>query len=165
MNELTLDSRLFPGTVSAIIFRNGWEEVLAVMNLVKPGNWYGLPGGGIEEGETVLEALDRESREEAGPSIHNAVLISVKPGEYHHSFWLVTEWSGELNTEPGINPDNGIEETDVPQWLSVEGVLSQKIPFNSPHRKALIEALKPMLLVAAKDDKNAAFLLIECGIS
>ncbi|HIP33973.1 MAG TPA: NUDIX domain-containing protein [Bacteroidia bacterium] len=53
-------------TVRAVIFDN--ENNIALMNVSKD-NFHKLPGGGIDEGETKIEALKRECLEEAGVDI------------------------------------------------------------------------------------------------
>ena len=50
----------------AILFDN---QGLIPMLLVSEGGYHKLPGGGIEENETILEALIRESLEETGCKI------------------------------------------------------------------------------------------------
>lgn len=53
-------------TARAVIFDN--EKNIALMKVTK-GNFYKLPGGGIDEGEDVIDALQRECKEEAGVMI------------------------------------------------------------------------------------------------
>lgn len=50
----------------AIIFNTNGE--IAIMHVTKD-NYHKLPGGGVEEGEDLFEALKREALEEAGSKI------------------------------------------------------------------------------------------------
>ena len=52
---------------------------------VFPGEW-GLPGGGIEPGETVEEAVRREIREEVGLSLQLAEPLFFTDGTYVKTF-------------------------------------------------------------------------------
>ena len=52
---------------------------------VFPGQW-GLPGGGIEEGERMEPALRREMREELGIEISDIKPLFFKDGEHRKSF-------------------------------------------------------------------------------
>ena len=53
--------------VRAIVLKNGKMAILYVSN----ENYHKLPGGGIEQGENLYEALDREIMEEVGTTIEN----------------------------------------------------------------------------------------------
>lgn len=61
--------------VRAIIEHNG--QLLAVKNVVSQDDFYCLPGGGVELGESILEALERELVEELGirPIIGNLLYV------------------------------------------------------------------------------------------
>src|SRR5215213_4277386 len=52
---------------------------------VFPGQW-GLPGGGVESGERIAEALKREVFEELGVSLHTAKPVLFKDGLYEKTF-------------------------------------------------------------------------------
>lgn len=63
--------------VSAII-RNEEGEILLVQNRKGDSFYWGPPGGAVEEGETLEQALHREVREETGYAIRVTGLSSVR---------------------------------------------------------------------------------------
>ena len=77
------DSRAYPDrphlAASAAIIRDG--RVLIVRRARKPANGvYTLPGGVVEAGETLAEAVTREVREETGLEIEPVALAGFREG-------------------------------------------------------------------------------------
>src|SRR5579859_1351192 len=66
-------SARFRVAVSALIFENG-HVLLAHRRDI---DWWNLPGGGMESGETVDEALRREVYEETGLEVEIEQLVGV----------------------------------------------------------------------------------------
>lgn len=71
-------------TVSAIIFNPEGKILLCKSH--KWGNKYIIPGGHIELGEKMEEALKREIMEETGLNIYDIKLISLKESIYSDTF-------------------------------------------------------------------------------
>lgn len=67
-------SALFRVAVSALIFDDEGRVLLAHRRDI---DWWNLPNGGMEAGETVDEALQREVMEELGVSIEVGQLVGV----------------------------------------------------------------------------------------
>ncbi len=75
---MAFDDR-FRFSVHAAVLDSARESVLLVRQTYGDQRW-GLPGGGVEPGETIVDALARECREEIG--VH--VEIGPLTGWYYH---------------------------------------------------------------------------------
>jgi nucleoside triphosphatase len=71
-------------TVSAVIFNPAGKILLCKSH--KWGNKYVIPGGHIELGEKMEEALKREILEETGLNIYDIKLVSLKESIYSDKF-------------------------------------------------------------------------------
>src|SRR5437773_5294482 len=68
------DAAYFRVGVSALIFNENQEVLLALRRDI---DWWNLPGGGMEIGETVTETLIREVLEETGLEVAVDDLVGV----------------------------------------------------------------------------------------
>ena len=102
--------------VSAAIFREG--KVLLVRRARSPGRgFHSLPGGRVEFGETLIEALHREVREETGLTIEIIGLagwrevLPTQPGRGHYMVMsFAARW---IVGEPVLN-----DELDAFNWVT-----------------------------------------------
>jgi len=63
-------------SVSAVVWRDGGRRELLLMQRSDNAHW-GLPGGYVEPGESVVEAVAREVREETGVQVRVGRLLGV----------------------------------------------------------------------------------------
>ncbi len=116
------DKRIYPQrpylAVSAAIFRNG--KVLLVRRARQPAlGIYTLPGGGVEIGETLIEAVTREVSEETSLTIEPVALAGQREaiardaaGRVERHFVILCFAARWRAGEPVLN-----EELDDARWL------------------------------------------------
>ena len=116
------DERTYPQrpflAVSAAIFRDG--RVLIVRRARKPAlNLYSLPGGAVEVGESLIDAVVREVREETQIDIepvalagHREAIMRDKGGRVERHFVILCFASRWLQGEPVLN-----SELDDARWI------------------------------------------------
>ena len=116
------DARTYPQrpflAASAAIFRDG--KVLIVRRARKPAlNLYTMPGGMVEAGETLFEAVAREVREETALEIdvvalagHREAIMRDAQGKVERHFVIMCFASRWISGEPVLN-----EELDDARWV------------------------------------------------
>jgi ADP-ribose pyrophosphatase YjhB (NUDIX family) len=116
------DARAYPDrpylAVSAAIIRDG--HVLIVRRARKPAQGvYTLPGGVVEAGETLTEAIVREVREETGLTVepvalagHREAIVRDGDGRTARHFVILAFAARWLAGEPAPS-----EEIDEAHWL------------------------------------------------
>ena len=125
------DERLYPKrpflAVSAAILRDG--KVLIVRRARKPAlGVYTLPGGVVEAGETLEEAVRREVREETALDIepvalagHREVIIRDAQARTERHFVILCFASRWLSGEPQLN-----DELDEARWIDPQELAGLK---------------------------------------
>jgi 8-oxo-dGTP diphosphatase len=103
---------------SAAIMRDG--KVLVVRRARKPAlNLYTMPGGVVEAGETLFEAVKREVREETALEIepvalagHREAILRDEDGKVERHFVILCFAARWISGEPVLN-----EELDDARWV------------------------------------------------
>ena len=116
------DQRTYPQrpflAVSAAIVRDG--KVLVVRRARNPAlNLYTLPGGVVEVGETLTDAVAREVREETSLEVepvalagHREAIVRDRDGKIERHFVILCFAARWRAGEPALN-----EELDDARWL------------------------------------------------
>ena len=122
------DERTYPQrpylAVSAAIIRDG--KVLVVRRARQPAlGIFTLPGGGVETGETLMQAVTREVREETSMDIepvalagHREAIVRDAQGRVERHFVILCFAARWLSGEPVLN-----EELDDARWLDPAALL------------------------------------------
>ncbi len=95
---------------SYLILRKG-DEILLMLrqNTSYYDGWYTVPSGHVEEGESPIDAVIRETKEEIGLDLDRASIkhaltmyrVGTETGDRADYFFKVTNWQGEpINAEP-----------------------------------------------------------------
>lgn len=117
-------------TVStAAIVKNEKEEILLLNHVLRPNSGWGFPGGFVEHGEAVEDAVRREVREETGIELKNILLIEINTYKRH----IEVLWSAEGIGKPEVRSAEILELG----WFS----LSQVSNYLGPKQIRQVEAV------------------------
>ena len=111
--------------VRTILFNDAGEIALL---FVSKKNYHKLPGGGIESGENILEALEREVMEEVGAKSNTLgeIGIIIEYRDEHEllqiSYCYYSRTNGELN-EPSFT-EKEINDGFILKWISINNAIS-----------------------------------------
>jgi mutator protein MutT len=94
----------------ALIFSKDKTKLLGVSRKDQT-NLFGLPGGKVDEGESMKEGVIREVKEETGLDVKSAEPIFLREdGEFVAAVYLVTDYEGVVSTK----------ESGVVAWITFE---------------------------------------------
>ncbi|MEM3186334.1 MAG: NUDIX domain-containing protein [Conexivisphaerales archaeon] len=121
--------QLYPEpTVGALIQRKDGKVLLCISH--KWPGLYTVPGGHVELGETLEDAIKREVKEEVGLGITPVELISVQQVIYPPEFWkkghfIFFDYLCETKNEEELKLDK--REIQDAVWVTLNDALSMKI--------------------------------------
>lgn len=108
----------------AFVCRNG--KILLVEHVMRGRDFFNLPGGGIEDGETPEEAALRELKEETNVTgrILRPLTIEFKPDLESRIFTFLVEIPENAVATKGIDPELPEEEQTIigVAWRSLEEI-------------------------------------------
>ncbi|RLQ97472.1 NUDIX hydrolase [Falsibacillus albus] len=107
----------------ALIFAKG--KILMVKNRGPKGSYYTLPGGAVEEGETLQEGAIREVKEETGYDAEVGQICAVTEARFEnsgHHVVFFTFIGKVIGGVAGISHPDEIEEVT---WMQIEEAKKQ----------------------------------------
>lgn len=108
----------------AVVCRDG--KILLVEHIMKGRDFFNLPGGGIEQGETPEEAALRELKEETNVTgkILRPLTIEYKPDLESRIFTFLVEIPEDAVASKGIDPELPAEEQSIigVAWLGLNEI-------------------------------------------
>ena len=120
--------------VAAIIIKDG--KVILIRRVKNGQEYYVFPGGALEEGETLEEAITRELKEELGIDIEsNKLVFQIVNRGVEESYFLVKEFSGNPQWQESekFTKDNQY----YPVWIDIEDAKDLENLFPEEARKKL----------------------------
>lgn len=107
--------------VGAVIYKA--NKVLLVHRFKNEGEYWVLPGGGVEEGESLDQALQREVREETGLDLIESELLGVSnDGAHEHYFYNCKLSEGEPQIGGPEKEDSSSNNIYILEWVLSNGV-------------------------------------------
>lgn len=147
----------FRNSAKAVIIED--NNLLAIEKMDKDGTWYLLPGGGQEFGETLVETLKRECREEIGADVEVGKMILCREyigknhefaetdSDFHQlEFYFYCKLLSNIDESAATQPDIG--QTGI-RWLSLADEINPRL-----YPSFLLSALKNATEFTYYGDKN-----------
>ena len=106
---------------TAVIIKDGL--ILLIHRFMDNREYYVLPGGGVEEGETVEEAVIREVKEETSFDAKINKKLLEKFDDYDkrmHHFFLITDFSGDMKLGGPEARRNSKSNSYALEWHKLE---------------------------------------------
>ncbi len=124
-------------TVAAIVEENG--KFLLVEETTDRGNRFNQPAGHLEDNETLIEAVMRETLEETAYTFKPVSLLGIYHWKHEHNdtTYLRFAYIGSVsNHQPNLALDAGIIRA---VWMSVDEIRSKAMLMRSPQVLTCIE--------------------------
>ena len=124
-------------TVAAIIEENG--KFLLVEEMTDRGNRFNQPAGHLEDNETLLEAVIRETQEETAYTFTPTALLGTYHWKHEHNAttYLRFAYIGQAsNHQPTQALDDGIIRA---VWMNVDEIREKAMLMRSPQVLTCIE--------------------------
>ncbi len=125
---LPLEKMIFRNSVYGLILNEG--KLLVVRT--RSTGLFAFPGGGIEMGEPIVDALHREIWEETGILVEMEELATLtedffycNPGDEAYHALLLFYWCRPLTTDLITDSDVYDDESDAPRWVPVSDLKAE----------------------------------------
>ncbi|KRG13662.1 DNA mismatch repair protein MutT [Virgibacillus soli] len=123
----------------AFIYKEDDKKILMVNNM--EGGW-SLPGGAVEQGETLEQAVIREVREETGLTIEASEIIAVNEAKFeekgHHAL-MITFKAKIIEGEISIRDKDEIADIE---WVDLQRA-NELMPYHPNGVDSLMKASSP----------------------
>jgi 8-oxo-dGTP pyrophosphatase MutT (NUDIX family) len=124
-------------TVAAIVENNG--KFLLVEEETERGNRFNQPAGHLEDNETLIEAVIRETLEETAYTFKPEAILGIYQWKHEHNdtTYLRFAYIGKVNNhQPELGLDEGIIRT---VWMTADEIRSNAKLMRSPQVITCIE--------------------------
>lgn len=124
-------------TVAAIVENNG--KFLLVEEVTDRGNRFNQPAGHLEDNESLLEAVVRETLEETAYKFTPTALLGVYHWKHEHNdtTYLRFAYIGDVSDhQPDLNLDEGIIRA---VWMTIDEIRDKAMLMRSPQVLTCIE--------------------------